>query len=81
MFYHKVICLNHINKNIQFHFETHINNKINFLDLTFTIIKNRFEFNIHRKCIQTDTLIPYDSNQLYKNVFFYQCFIDANEFL
>lgn len=60
-----VNSLNKINKHIQFTLETQINNKINFLDLTITIINNKFNFNIYRKPTQTDAIIPFDSNHPY----------------
>lgn len=33
----------------QFTLETHINIKLNFLDLTVTVIDEKFDFSIHRK--------------------------------
>ena len=57
--------LNKINKNIQFTLEIQINNKLNFLDLTVSIINNKFDFSIYRKPTQTDAIIPHDSNHPY----------------
>jgi len=51
--------LNKIDKHIQFTLEIQLNNKINFLDLTVSLINNKFEFNIYRKPRQTDFIILY----------------------
>jgi len=47
-----------INKNIQFTLEFQLDNKINVLDLTLTLLQNKFSFNIYRKPTQTDAIIP-----------------------
>lgn len=49
--------INYLNKNIKFTLKTQINNKVNFLDHTINIIKNKFNFNIYRKPTQTDSII------------------------
>lgn len=49
--------INYLNKNIKFTLKTQINNKVNFLDLTINIIKNKFNFNIYRKPTLTDSII------------------------
>ena len=74
--------LNKINKHIQFTLEIQINNKLNFLDLTVSIIKNKFDFNIDRKPTQTDAILPNDYNHPYsKNYYFLiQYCIDLNVF-
>jgi hypothetical protein len=38
-------------------------NKLNFLDLTITKTANKFSFDIYRKHISTDNIIPHDSCQ------------------
>jgi hypothetical protein len=66
------------NKNIQFTFEKQINNKLNFFDLTISIINKKLEYSIYRKPKQTDDIIPHDSNHSYsqKKYFLIQYSID-----
>lgn len=50
-------------KNVQFAFETQIDNSINFIDLTINrIVNDEFKFNIYRKSTQPRTINPNDSN-------------------
>jgi len=58
----KIMVNSKINKHIQCTFETQLNNKIHFLDLTVSLNNNKFEFNVYTKPTQTDSIIPYDSH-------------------
>jgi len=78
-----VNCLSYRNKHIQFTLEKQKKNKLNFLDLTTTIINNKFHFHIYSKSTQTDSIKPHDSNHLYsqKNSFFNSIFYRLERFL
>lgn len=57
-----VNCLDKIIMNIQFTLKTQIHNKCDILDVTVTVINNKFDFGIHREPTQSD---PQDSNHPY----------------
>lgn len=60
-----VNCLNNIKRHIKLTFETHMNNKLNFLDFTVTLIDNTFDFIIYIKPTQMNATMSHDSNQPY----------------
>lgn len=54
--------INSLHSKIKFTLEVELNRKINYLDLTISIINNSLEFEIFRKPTQTDHTIPSFSN-------------------
>lgn len=44
--------LNNIKKNFQFTIETQINDKLNFLHHTVTVINNKFDFSVYKNLIE-----------------------------
>lgn len=57
-----LIFINSLHNNIKFTLEKDSNRTLNFLDLTISIVDNKFEFDIYRKPTHTDTVIHADSN-------------------
>lgn len=51
--------LNTLNKHIKYTLETQINNDLNFLALTISIVNNKFDLSVYRKPTQTDTIYMY----------------------
>lgn len=59
--------LNDFHPNLTFKMELEHEHSLNFLDLTITITNQKHSFKIFRKPTQSDMIIPYNSNHIFKH--------------